>query len=342
MSAAAPSGALAAWLACAASAGAAALLARAALGVRWGQRWGLRWVDRRDAASALRKPRTRPVPLVGGAALLVGLAVHDVVAGGAALPWPALLAAFAVGLVDDVRAGGLRPGAKLAGQLAVGLALALEPSLEPRERWLYALGAVVAQNAWNTWDHADGNAVALGLLALWPQAGVRGALAGFLPFNLLPRDRRSVGVERVPRAYLGDAGSHLLGVLVLWFPAARPALLLPLVDLARVVLLRLASGAPPWSGDRRHIGHRLAARGLSPAASAACLVLAASPPFALRALAARASLPPWAEPAAWGLALLAFGCLVAGTRDPGPGAPPTTPGKAPPEDDPCRPPGRAR
>ena len=157
-------------------------------------------------------------------------------------------AAFALGLVDDLRRGGLAPGAKLAGQLAVGLTLALEPSIDPRERWLWALGAVVAQNALNTWDHADGNAVSLGLLALWPHAGARGALAGFLPFNLLTRRGEPPGA-RVPLAYLGDSGSHLLGVLVVWFPAARAALLLPLADLVRVAWLRARAGEPPWRGS---------------------------------------------------------------------------------------------
>jgi UDP-N-acetylmuramyl pentapeptide phosphotransferase/UDP-N-acetylglucosamine-1-phosphate transferase len=78
-----------------------------------------------------------------------------------------------------------------------------------------------------------------------------------LPFNVARRGH-------APRAILGDAGSHVLGVLFLLVPAAWPALALPALDLARLSLVRLRLGSLPWVGDRRHLAHRLQARGLSP------------------------------------------------------------------------------
>ena len=70
-------------------------------------------------------------------------------------------------------------------------------------------------------------------------------------------------------AYLGDSGSHLLGLLVLLSPLGPLAMVVPLLDLLRVASLRRSEGRPPWLGDRRHLGHRLEAAGLRPARAAA-------------------------------------------------------------------------
>ena len=54
------------------------------------------------------------------------------------------------------------------------------------EGWLWVAGAVVAQNALNTYDNADGAATALSALGLAAAGAVAGGAAciGFLPFNL--------------------------------------------------------------------------------------------------------------------------------------------------------------
>ena len=80
-----------------------------------------------------------------------------------------------------------------------------------------------------------------------------------------------------PRAYLGDSGSHLLGMMLLLTPAAWPLFLLPLLDLARVAAVRLREGRPIWSADRLHLAHRLQAAGLAPTAVVAVLVGIALP-----------------------------------------------------------------
>jgi hypothetical protein len=81
----------------------------------------------------------------------------------------------------------------------------------------------------------------------------------------------------VPRAYLGDAGSHVIGILWAADPRAWPLLVLPLLDLARLAFLRRSLGQPPWRGDRRHLAHRLAARGLGPVAVVLALLGIALP-----------------------------------------------------------------
>lgn len=250
------------------------------------------WIDRREGAEE-RKPRTEPVPLVGGAALIVALVAWDL-SGGGGLPWLALLAAFVLGLVDDLAPGGLAPSTKFKGQCAVGVLLMLFPAGSGVEaasgleglfdHLALAIVAVVAMNAVNTFDNADGAASVLGLAALWPVPGARGALLGFLPYNLLVRGsgfglaRRGLvlrdsgpAAAEAPKAMLGDSGSHVLGVLIAATPGAEPLLLLPLLDLGRLALVRRSLGRQPWQGDRRHLAHRLELMGLGPLAVAGCL-----------------------------------------------------------------------
>jgi UDP-GlcNAc:undecaprenyl-phosphate GlcNAc-1-phosphate transferase len=263
---------LAPWTACmlAGLVSATLTMALASLGLR------ARWIDRRDGGDPLllaRKPRRSPVPLVGGAALVLCLACFDAFGGAGELPWPALLVAFAVGTLDDRLPAGLDWRAKLAGQTVAATMLAWRPELAVHERAAWIAVGVAAQNAANTFDNADGALAGLAALALRSQPVVLGALLGFLPANLVSRP----GPERVPRAYLGDAGSHVIGILWAADPRAWPVLLLPLLDLLRLVVLRRSLGQPPWRGDRRHLAHRLAARGLGPVAVVVCLLGIALP-----------------------------------------------------------------
>jgi UDP-GlcNAc:undecaprenyl-phosphate GlcNAc-1-phosphate transferase len=139
----------------------------------------------------------------------------------------------------------------------------------------------VACNAINTFDNADGAAGGLVAVALLARAPLLAApVLAFLPFNL--RSQRSpAGRGRDAAAYLGDSGSHLLGMLVLLTPAAWPALVLPLADLARLSVVRVREGAAPWVGDRRHLAHRLGAAGLSAPRVVAALLGIAAPTLLL-------------------------------------------------------------
>lgn len=265
----------------------------------------LGWVDPGDGD---RKRQREPLPLVGGASLAVGLALAAAWSGLERIPqglseWPASLpspwasswslaalsAAFCVGWIDDVLDRGLPPALKLVGQALCG-AIAAGPLMAAGE-WLPALlvvgAALLALNALNTFDNADGAAAGLSVLALAPALPVAtAALLGFLPFNLRRADGRAL-LGPLPRAILGDSGSHFLGMLILLTPAAWPALTLPLLDLLRVALERVRSGQAPWIGDRRHLAHRLQARGWTPAAVALALAVVALPSAASWSLAER-------------------------------------------------------
>lgn len=281
---------------------------------------GLGWIDRRDGLED-RKPREQPVPVVGGGAVLTAAALAGWLTHGdgglGQLPWLALGGAFLLGLADDVLPGGLRAKHKLCGQLAVGLALALDPgALIDDVGLLEAVGlgllAVVSMNAINTWDHADGFTGGLSAVALASGApGLAAAVAGYLPFNTVLR-QRAVGSSSgeggrrtgAPRAMLGDSGSHLLGVALVAVPGAAWFLVLPLLDLARVACARIRRGQPFWVGDRTHLGHRLEAMGLHPVTGAAVAVLAASAPLGAILVSTR--------PTALALALAASGGLYIG------------------------------
>ena len=155
--------------------------------------------------------------------------------------------------------------------------------------------ALVAMNAVNTWDNADGAAGGLTLVAL-PAGPLGAAAAGFLPWNLWRRGG-------APIAYLGDAGSHLVGVAIAARPEAIGVLLLPLLDLARLSVVRVAAGSRPWIGDRRHLAHRFEAAGV-PGVGVAAL------------LAGLAGAPVWLG---WpGAALTAVGFVVCVALTPGP------------------------
>jgi UDP-N-acetylmuramyl pentapeptide phosphotransferase/UDP-N-acetylglucosamine-1-phosphate transferase len=259
-----------------------------------------------------RKTQSRAVPLVGGPALAVvaiALALWAR-AGGAEsfLPvvpadswrfegsWLALAVAiaFATGLVDDARRAGLAPLAKLVGQVAAGCALAagFESSFSPElaggaaepsfaARALVVFVAVAAQNIANTFDHADGT---LGSMATCAYAcagsSFTGALAAFLGFNLARRR-----VDGPPLVFLGDSGSHAIGLLLATSSLGHAALTLPALDLARVVALRVRAGDPVWRGDQRHLGQRLRAAGRGPVAVVVLVLACAAPAFVALALA---------------------------------------------------------
>lgn len=192
------------------------------------------------------------VPRLAGPALLL-----------AVLPWTdaknaAVLAAFcAVGVLDDVKR--LSAGVKI-------LCLALPSALA-----FWATGSVwqagmcfIVSTAMNLLDHADGLAGSVSLASLAVAGGPMGwagagACGGFLVHNFPPA-----------RAFMGDGGSHLLGVLAVlsWghqgFAAVVLGSALPLADTLFVTLRRLREGRRPWIGGTDHSGHTLLRFGIHP------------------------------------------------------------------------------
>lgn len=196
-----------------------------------------------------------------------------------------------LGLIDDARP--LPAGLKFLVQLAIALALVvgcnlrllshLHPAISTA---LSVLWILTLTNSLNFLDNMDGLAagvgmIAAGVFAMTAQGAgqvfvpaccwlLAGALMGFLPLNFYPAS-----------IYLGDAGSLLVGLLLAVFTilttfaspvqgqhpvgviAPLVVMAVPLYDTLSVIFLRARTGAPIWSGDRRHFSHRLVSRGMS-------------------------------------------------------------------------------
>lgn len=248
------------------------------------------WTDAPRAADAARKHQRRPVPAVGGAALLLALAATPAAlcAGDEGELWARWLPAsgwqlatlglvFAVGTWDDrVALGPVRKTLALTLALAPLALGTLAAHGAPAALGLCVL-ALFFLNVLNTFDNSDGALAGLCALGFAGAAApVSAACLGFLPFNLDAARVRN-RASGAPSAYLGDAGAFLLGYLVLVQPRAAGLCVLPLLDLARLAWVRWRAGSRPWIGDRRHLAHRLLARGLSRAGVAALECALAAP-----------------------------------------------------------------
>jgi UDP-GlcNAc:undecaprenyl-phosphate/decaprenyl-phosphate GlcNAc-1-phosphate transferase len=251
----------------------------------------------------------KSTPLTGGFALLTGFWAalgSAALAGGLdrrfAYVGLGATAAFGLGLCDDERWIG--PRVKFAGQVAIAGATAAVI----RPTWLPAAAAipvaaivlVAAMNSFNFLDNIDGlsagtAAVAGGALALTTlfadspalqvlACAVAGACLGFLPLNY----RRN----RPAAIFMGDAGSHFLGLAVgacALLASPRGAggvsasivaplliLALPILDTSLVILVRFAEGRPVWRGGRDHLSHRLVYVGLGEHQAVALLLTLAA------------------------------------------------------------------
>ena len=262
-----------------------------------------------------RKIHTAPVPLAGGFAVLTGillplalgavlLKLEIVKLATAALITHGLdrraleLGVLALGAVAITMLGWLddkhelKALPKFIGQLLVAIAVAAACKritlFVHSEVFSYAvtiLWLLAVINAFNFMDNMNGLCAGLGALgafffALLTAANgeylvaitgflMCGALAGFLPWNF-PN----------ARAFLGDAGSHLVGYLLAVMAIlphfytqqnTRPlavlapllVLAIPLLDLAQVTVFRTLNRKPFWLGDTNHLSHRLTRTGLS-------------------------------------------------------------------------------
>jgi UDP-GlcNAc:undecaprenyl-phosphate GlcNAc-1-phosphate transferase len=251
-----------------------------------------------DAPDGQRKRQRQAVPLGGGVALFLSLAIGCGAAGGIASPFPFVLLTAAgllslLGCADDRWA--LKPRWKLLGQMAATIPL-LWTGDWPRHvllaghefdigawglplTWLWLLAGI---NALNFLDGIDGLcglgglaltstaaalAAGVGQFHLLPTAAaLAGAICGVLAFNLPPA-----------RIYLGDSGSMVIGLCVAYLAWRAPAplpgtceltcsvtlLAVPLIDVLLAVLRRGLRGEAVWSPDRGHLHHVLLERGLT-------------------------------------------------------------------------------
>jgi UDP-GlcNAc:undecaprenyl-phosphate GlcNAc-1-phosphate transferase len=230
------------------------------------------------------KVHDRPIPYLGGAAVLAAVAAP--VAGAHPYVLIPLALAFAVGFVDDL--GDLSPGARVAMEIGIGVAAAFVPAHHEFPRVVLAVVVVVLLlNAINLLDGLDGLAATVGIASAVGFAIVlsgasaelplvlAGALAGFLVWNRPPA-----------RVYLGDAGSYLIGTALaismldaLQRPAATAAGATLFVGVAAAdtgvaILRRLRARRPLLHGDRGHVYDQLVDHGWPAIGAVAALATA--------------------------------------------------------------------
>jgi UDP-N-acetylmuramyl pentapeptide phosphotransferase/UDP-N-acetylglucosamine-1-phosphate transferase len=208
-----------------------------------------------------------------------------------------LLMLFFVGVWDDLQP--IKPWVKLAGEFIPVLLLSItfqlgltdvHPALTKGALPTILLTSVLAfwmVNAYNLIDGINGLAGSIGLIAfsatawLVPEASplslsMAGALLAFLFFNV-----------RNPQIFMGDSGSLLIGYCMVFLMTLEPRnewnmpswlLLLslnavPLFDMARVFVVRIARNHPPFQADRNHLHHLLLETGLTHIGATALLSL---------------------------------------------------------------------
>ena len=284
---------------------------------------GSMWLARRTGAvaepDAGRHLHAQPTPRLGGIAMFLGFAVAVAVFGGSiAYRWQvvAVCAAITIAMaLDDIF--DLSWQAKLVIEVGAGVLVAVSgvvitfiavPGLGGHTPvWELGWLAVPVTIVWitgmqvsvNLLDGADG--VAAGVIAIVAgvcllaainrlqapgdiQSGVivlsgaiMGCCLGFLVFNLPPA-----------RVFMGDSGSHFLGValgfvtilgvakIVVGLSLLVPliALGLPISDTAFAIVRRRRAGRSPAEPDAGHLHHRLLARGMTPLETALTFYLA--------------------------------------------------------------------
>ncbi len=261
-----------------------------------------------DNPDGRRKIHREPIALAGGIgvflaiplALLAGSAISPTVLADLSAYMPKLLALLAaagmitlVGLADDKF--NLRARYKLAGQIAAALLLVGVGGLQIDSVTLFgthvqlgylAIPAAVAWlilsvNALNLLDGMDGFLGTVGVVicaalaamafargnpvVAWVAIAMSGALIGFLRFNLPPAT-----------VYLGDAGSHLVGLVIgalalmaslkgptVAIVAPAVLLVLPALDTTAAIVRRKLTGRGLAHADRGHLHHVLQRNGLT-------------------------------------------------------------------------------
>ena len=262
-----------------------------------------------------RKIHDAPIPLAGGFAVLTGILLPLIIGAvllklgivkisSAGLIVHGLdrrvieLAVLALGAVAITILGWLddkhelKALPKFLGQIIIAIAVAAACKritlFVHSEVFSYAitiLWLLTVINAFNFMDNMNGLCAGLGAIGAFLFALIAaakgeylvaitgflmcGALVGFLPWNF-PH----------ARAFLGDAGSHLVGYLLAvmailphFYTRQEPhplavlaplvVLAIPLIDLAQVSLFRTLNHKPFWIGDTNHLSHRLVRAGFS-------------------------------------------------------------------------------
>jgi UDP-GlcNAc:undecaprenyl-phosphate GlcNAc-1-phosphate transferase len=268
-----------------------------------------------------RKMHVGEIPVIGGIAMAGGLAVGSLYSHGAIQGFPFFVTAAGllvlVGALDDRY--DLPPSVRFLAQICATLLMVAGADVFTHDlghvffgdyaelSWFSVpftvLIVLTAINAFNMFDGSDGVAgiqaliaitflafacVMAGAMSHLPLlAGLAGSIFGFLMFNWPSRRTRNV------RAFMGDAGSTMLGFSLAWVSielsqepvrAISPVVILwvfalPIYDLFSSMIRRLSQGQSPFHGDSEHLHHVLKRYGYS-SRKVAQLVLLASAVFA--------------------------------------------------------------
>ena len=263
-----------------------------------------------DRPNSSHKSHKKPVPYLGGIAIIIGVISISYSASlfsnftsntfwlATSVLGPALALGL-IGLWDDVK--NLKPLPRFIAQSFAGIFTAVllvvtetvgNPTGSKLFDSLFTIFWVVGIcNAINFFDNLDGGAagtvaissIALAYLAITGDQYLVAALAtvtagatlGFLVWNKSPA-----------KIYMGDAGALFLGVLIATLtirlqPSSNtsissflvPILLLaiPILDTSIAVLSRLKRGLSPFQGGQDHLSHRLIRAGLTRKQSAISL-----------------------------------------------------------------------
>ena len=254
------------------------------------------WLGVLDKPDGRRKLHARVTPLVGGVAVMLPTLLMAAIMAAFtdfARFYVALLAAGAgaliMGFIDDRRH--ISPTLRLAVSLALALAVLLGvPALQVDflsftfSRHALFLGAmglpftiVCIVGLLNAVNMADGqNGIVSSMSIAWCLQMMLFAPEHMQPLllTLLVALAVQLAFNLQGRLFLGDSGSyaisfvvallavHVYGVAFVRLPADLVALwfLIPVVDCLRVMGRRIVVGRSPFSSDRRHLHHLIAAR----------------------------------------------------------------------------------
>lgn len=265
-----------------------------------------------------RKMHVGDIPVIGGLAMFAGFLVGSLYAYQSFPDYPYLAAGLAVlvfvGVLDD--RFDLPAPVRFIGQTCAALLMVGGANLVAGNIGHVFFGGLVelgwfselftitivltAINAFNMFDGSDGVAGIQALIGLVfmgfacimaGQLGplplivsMIGCLIGFLIFNW--PSKRMIPV----RAFMGDAGSTMLGFLLAWLcldlsqrsePVFSPVVTLwifalPIYDLFSSMVRRMSKGLSPFHGDSDHLHHVLRRSGLSTRKVAQVVLLGAA------------------------------------------------------------------
>lgn len=252
-----------------------------------------------------RKRHEGEIPVIGGLAMLAGLLVGSILQPGLIEKCPYFLAAIVIlviiGALDDRYE--LPPSVRFLAQACAVILMIYGAGLMASDLGRVTFGKVIqlgwfapiftlllvltAINAFNLFDGSDGVAgiqalialVFLGFTGIIGGAGksvplianLIGVVFAFLLFNWPSKKTRHV------RAFMGDAGSTLLGFALAWVSldlsqgtdrVITPMVVLwvfalPVFDLFSSMLRRIWIGRSPFHADSEHLHHILKRLGLN-------------------------------------------------------------------------------